>query len=47
MNSKIFQLAIFALSYVSSIDYLYTEDTIKAFGSPTPNCFKLNPAKGE
>ncbi len=41
MNSKILILVIFALSYVSSVDYLYTEDTIKAFGNPTPNCFSL------
>ena len=41
MNSKILSLIFFTLSYVSSADYLYTEETIKGFGNPTPNCFSL------
>ena len=47
MNYKILSIVIFALSYASCADYLYTEDTIKGFGSPTPNCFSLPKAKGE
>ena len=41
MNPKILFLVIFVLSKVSGADFLYTEETIKAFGDPTPNCFSL------